>query len=234
MPSVGMLTQPFASAAPNAALSWPNVAGTYINCNVGALAAMGTGAYTIVAMVKPPNGFVATLGLKVSTGYDRQIISDSGTWFGSGDFSGYGSVSVGDWQIIGQSKVANATAPAGNKVYHWYYWNYTQQSTPVDADGTGTHGDPGAITVVHLGDGDNRGNGPIAWLAAWKRVLSGAEFAGACTNNLASWRALAPDALWPLNVPAASVVDTTGNGANATGVVGGTITQVAGPPGYSF
>jgi hypothetical protein len=63
--------------------------------------------------------------------------------------------------------------------------------------------------------------------------LSDSEINSMFTNNLANTRSLTPDALWPCNVAAASVVDTTGNGANATSVTG-TITPAAAPPGFTF
>lgn len=212
-------------------LSWPAVVGTAINTAVGTLGAVGSGDFTIVALVNLNGANHGVIGLSASGSFEYQVLSDTGTWFGGGDFSGFtgtpGAPVVGDWQIIGLSKVS------GSNVYRWHYWNYTTNSAKVHADGTGTHADPGTITGIQLGNSENRGNGLQAFIGVWKRVLSDAEFDAACTSNLSDWNALAPDALWPMNVAAASVVDVTGHGADATSVTG-TISSAADPPGYNY
>lgn len=210
-------------------LSWPAVNGTQINMTVATIGAIGTGDYTVIALVQP-NGLTvgAYWGAQVSSSFNLDCILDAGTLFGGGDFSGLPSTMNGtDWQLVGQSKAS------GSNVYRWHYWNYTTNSAKTHTNGSGTHANPGTITAFNIGQGDNRGNGLIAVVGVWKRVLSDAEIDSLCTSSLADWASLAPDALWPLNVAAASVVDVTGNGNNAASV-SGTISAGADPPGFSY
>jgi hypothetical protein len=207
-------------------LSWPAVVGTAININVATIGPLANGAYTIVALTKP-GGNCGVFGAKVSSSFDRQIITDTGVWYGGGDFSGFGSALTTSWQMIGQSKAA------GSNVYRWHYWDYDAAGAKTHTNGTGTHSDPGAVTAVQLGNGDNRGNGLIAFIGVWLRVLSDAEFDGACTAALQDWANLSPEAIWPLNVAAASVVDKTGHGNDASSVTG-TISSGADPSGYNY
>lgn len=214
-------------------LSWPSVGGTAINTSIGTLAGVGTGAYTIVALTNPQAADGGIISFKVTSSFDIEIIGDTSAWFGANDFtSGYtGHYTVGDWQIIGQSKAA------GTNVYRWHWWNYTTNSAKDHADGTGTHANPGAITAVAIGDADVRGRGFIAAIAVWKRVLSDAEFNSLCTTNLSDWMAVsggAPDAIWALNVAAASVVDGTGNGANESSVSGTISLTGTDPPSFNY
>lgn len=212
-------------------LDWSSGAHASVNTSIGTLAAVGTGSYTLVALVNPAvTAGGAAIGMKVSTGFDVQIIWDTGKFFGGGDFSaGFGTVVAGDWQVIGQSKTS------GSNVYRWHYWDYTLAGAKSHADGTGTHANPGAITSVLLGDGDNRNGGQIAAVAVWKRVLSDSEFNSLCTTNLSDWNALAPDALWALNVASPTLVlDATGNGANESSVTGTITGGAADPPGFNY
>lgn len=216
-----------------ASLSWPSVGGTAINTSMGTLAGVGSGAYTIVALTNPQFADGGLIAFKVTSSPDIEIIGDTSAWFGANDFtSGYtGHYTVGDWQIIGQSK-AN-----GTNVYRWHWWNYTTNSAKDHADGTGTHANPGAITAITIGDADVRGRGFIAAIAVWKRVLSDAEFNSLCTTNLSDWMAVsggAPDAIWALNVAAASVVDGTGNGANESSVSGTISLTGTDPPSFNY
>lgn len=209
---------------------WTGFTHDYIETAIGTLAGVGSGAYTLVALMKPNGTAFGAAGSLLHSGViARQIIFDTGKWYGAGDFSGFGTVVSGDWQLIGQSKAA------GSNVYRWHYWDYTTGGAITHADGTGTHADPGAADDVRLGDGDNKGKQTIAALAAWKRVLSDAEFESICTTALADWLALSPDALWPLNQASASdpVSDATGNGADQVAVVG-TIGTDTDPPGFNY
>jgi hypothetical protein len=207
-------------------LSWPAVVGTAINLNVATLGPVGTGDYTIVVLTKP-NANHGHVGLTVTTGFPIQQLNDSGIWFGGGDFSGFGTSNNTDWHVIGHSKVSGANA------YRWHYWNYSLGGAKTHAAGSGTHANPGTITAIQIGNCDNRGNGLIAVVAIWKRVLSDGEFDSLCTTHLSDWAALAPDALLPLNVAAASVVDVTGHGNDAASVTG-TISAGADPPSFDY
>jgi hypothetical protein len=211
-------------------LDWSSGAHASVNTSIGTLAGVGTGDYTLVALVKPSTVSAgAAVALQVSSSNDLQIIWDSGKFFGGVDFSGFGAVVAGDWQIIGQSKAS------GSNVYRWHYWDYTLAGSKTHANGSGAHNNPGSITKVLLGDGDNRNGGQIAVNAAFKRVLSDGEFDSLCTNALSDWAALAPDALWPLNVAGpTSVVDVTGHGANESSVTGTITGGAADPPGFNY
>lgn len=214
-------------------LSWPAVNGTYIETTVATTGGIGSGAYTVLALAQPNGTTVgAYWGAQITTSYDLQAILDVGVMFGANDFSAGAlgaQLSGTDWQIIGQSKAS------GSAVYRWHHWNYTTSSAKTHVDGTGTHANPGAITKFRIGQGDNRGNGLIAVVAVWKRVLSDAEIDSLCTTNLSDWAALAPDALWPLNVAsAASVVDVSGNGNHAASVSGTITGSAADPPAFSY
>jgi hypothetical protein len=209
---------------------WTGFTEDYIECSAGATGAAGTGDYTLVVLIKP-NGtaFGAGVSLLHSSAIARQIIFDTGKWYGAGDFSGFGTVVSGDWQVVGQSKAA------GTSVYRWHYWDYTLGGAKTHADGTGTHTDPGAVDDVRLGDGDNKGKQTSAVIAVWNRVLSDAEFESLCTANLSDWAALAPDALWPLNQASGSdpVSDVTDNGADQI-AISGTIDTDTDPPGFDY
>lgn len=222
----------------------------YIGCSPGTLGAIGTGDYTIVGLYRPAaaNTAVASFWSGSITGTNvRDIITDgSGSvthFFGTSDFSaGFGPASpsgypINTWYLVGQSKAA------GTNVYHWHVWPYAADGsgTKDHGNGTGTHGDGSAIAAVRIGDGDHWGQGEIALVAAWKRVLSDTDFNNLCGNTAAAFMNLntgAPDALWLMNVSdPATVVDATGNGANATTVVSpsGTITgNGTDPPSFSY
>lgn len=210
-----------------ATLSWPAVPGTYLNLTVNTLAAMGTGDFTVVVLTKPA-GNHGHFGASVTTGFPIQQLNDTNVWFGGGDFSGFGTSNNTDWHVIGHSKTS------GSNVYRWHYWNYSAGGAKTHTNGTGTHANPGAITVIRIGDCDNRGNGLEAVVAVWKRVISDAEFDSLCTTHLSDWAALAPDALLPLNVAAASVVDVTGHGNSVASVVGTISLTGADPPSFDF
>lgn len=215
-------------------LSWPAAPGTYLNVTINTLGAVGSGNFTVVALTNLNGANHGVWSAGAGATYDYQILSDTGTWYGGGDFSGFtgtpGAPVTGDWQVIGQSKTS------GSNVYRWHFWDYTTNSAKVHTDGTGTHANPGTITGMRLGDTENRGNGLIAAIAVWKRVLSDAEFNSLCTSNLSDWMVVSggpPDAIWAMNVAAASVVDGSGNGNNIASVVG-TISAGADPPGFNY
>jgi hypothetical protein len=211
-------------------LSWPATVGTAININVATLGALGTGDFTIVVLTKPA-GNHGHFGAKVSTSFDIQQLNDSNIWFGGGDFSGFGTSNNTDWHVIGHSKAS------GTNAYRWHYWNYSAGGSKTHTPGSGTHANPGTITAIQIGNSDNRGNGLIAAVAVWKRVLSDAEFDSLCTTNLSDWMNVSggqPDAIWALNVAAASVVDGTGHGNDASSVTGTITSGAADPPSFSY
>lgn len=209
---------------------WSGITKDYIETAIGTTGGAGSGAYTLVVLIKPTaTDFGAGVSLLRTGTVARQIILNAGAWYGAGDFTGFGTVVAGDWQVVGQSKAA------GSNVYRWHYWDYTTAGAKTHANGTGTHGDPGAVDDVRLGDGDNKGKQTLAVVAVWTRVLGDLEFESLCTSNLSDWAALSPAALWPLNQPTGTtpVSDVTGHGADQVALVG-TIATAADPPGFNY
>jgi len=218
----------------------------YIGTAAGTLGAAGTGDYTMIGLHRPsyPNTCIASLRSGSLTGTnERDIIGDFQTatttsWFGVNDFSaGFGPYNINTWYLVGQSKAA------GSNVFRWHIWPYAADGsgTKTHADGTGAHGDGSTIAGVQIGNGDHYAQGEMALVAVWKRVLSDADFNSLCGNTASAFMNLstgAPDALWLMNVSDPStVVDATGNGANATTVVAssGTITgNGTDPPSFNY
>lgn len=217
----------------------------YVGCSAGTLGTMGTGDYTIVTLATmysigsgttANTGFASFYSGSLTGTLEREVLTDTGKFFGASDFTGFGSYTNNVWYLIGQSK------HAGSNLYHWYTWPYAADGSGTKTHGdeaSGTHGDGSAIAGVRLGDSDNRGNGYIALVAAWKRVLSDADFDALCGSTAQAFMNLstgAPDALWLCNVSnPASIVDSTGNGANATTVSGGGITgSQPDPPSFNY
>lgn len=225
------------ASAPNAALEWPifGSSGTYIECGIGTCAAMGTGDFTIVALVKfaSTRGGVVGLWSDSASAYRRGVILDGGALYCVGDF-GAGFVPT-DLTTNGSAfQWVAARKQAGSNNIQWSHRDLTNNGSPEHAPNGFNIGDPGTATDIRIGEADNvEGRHIIAVVALWDSFLSQAQVESLMTNDLADTRALSPDALLPCNVAAASVVDTTGNGADATSV-SGTITAVSGPSGFTF
>lgn len=209
----------------------------YVGCSGGTLGAAGTGDYTIVTLTRPQgnHGAVSLYSGSLTGTRERDIITDTQKWFGISDFVGFGTATNNTWYLAGQSK------HAGSNLYHWYTWPYASDGSGTKTHGdeaSGTHGDGSSIAAVRIGDGDNRGFGDVALIAVWKRVLSDADFDALCGNTAQAFMNLstgAPDALLLCNVSnPANVTDATGNGANATTVVGTGITIGADPPSFDY
>lgn len=216
--------------------------GDNIVCSVGACGPLGSGAYTMVWLYQIPlfSGIGGLGALRRSSTFAREaFITSSGKFFGAGDFEGFSTSPEAQWVWVAQRKVANATAPAGNKPYEWAYGVYpiTDPDTQITFGQTvSTFGDPGAGDQVYIGLTDVQGNPTrdIALQAFFDYRLSNAQIKAAFTANLSDLMALSPAGCWPLNQASTSdaVTDATGNGANQTSLTGTTV--VANPPGYSF
>lgn len=223
-------------------LSWDGSGHAYINCSAGTLGAAGTGDFTMVVLMCPTdpnyNGPLSLWSGSVTGTETRAILADAGAWFGENDFSatGFGGWTTNTWYLLGQSKAA------GSNLLRWHLWQYATSGTPspTHTNNTSAIGDGSTIAAVRLGDQKDRWNwGQIAVAAVWKRVLSDADFTALCTTTASSFMSLgtgAPDALWLCNVASpSSVVDATGNGADAVGVTGTAITgSAADPPSYNY
>lgn len=217
---------------------FPGSGGTgppYISMTAGGAGAVGTGDYTMVALVQPA-GNCGVMSAYASTTLTREILIDSGAVFGLGDFSsGWPTVTPGNWYVMGQSKAA------GSNTYRHHLWQYASDGSGTMSHGvstgSGTHGDGSTITELRVGSNDNRANGLIAVVAYWDRVLSDAELDSLKSPNLSAWTAVsggAPKALislqnWNGTTGAADVVGTS----TFSGVTG-TVNVGADPPSFNY
>ena len=220
-------------------VSFDGSAHQYVALSAGTLGAVGTGAYTIVLLFRPTNtpdeGPITMYSGSITGTEERLILGDSGHWFGASDFTaGFSTWSVNTWYLLGQSKAA------GSNPYRWHYWTYAADGsgTKTHADSATSHVDGSTVAAIRLGDENAKKYwGEIALAAVWKRALSDADFNALCGSTAKAFMTLgtgAPDALWLCNVSnPASIVDATGHGANATGVVGTGITAGGADP-HSF
>ena len=214
----------------------------YIATSAGAIGAAGTGAYTMVCLLRPANIYtgVITLASGSYSGTDeRQIGEESGNMFGANDFtSGVGPFSASTWYLLGQSK------GAGSNPYRWHYWAYAADGsgTKTHADNTATYGEGSTIAGVRLGDAYYEAWSDFALWAVWNRELSDADFEELCGNTAQAFMDLStggPDAMWLCNVSdPANVIDVTGGGADVITVVGTDpatyITPSSDPPSFDY
>jgi len=209
----------------------------YVGCSAGTTGPAGTNDYTIVALTRPAgnHGVVSLMSGSLTGTREREIITDTSKWYGVSDFTGFGTATNSTWYLTGQSK------HAGSNLYHWYTWPYAADGSGTKTHGdetSGTHGDGSTIAGIRIGDGDNKGNGDVALVAIWTRVLSDADFDSLCGNTAQAFMSLAsgaPNALLLCNVSnPANVTDATGNGANATTVVGSNISIGSDPPSFNY
>lgn len=216
--------------------SWDNSTNQSINMTVGGVAAAGTGDYTVVVFVQTAgSGNSSWVSCMVSAVIGIDILADTGVWFGANDFSsGFGTAAASTWYMAGQSKVS------GSNTYRQYLCSFGANGSSIGspshgvATGAGTHANPGTLTALHLGDGADKGNGLVAFVAIWKRVISDVEFDGLCTHNLSDVAALLPDALITLNNWNGSTGATDVVGTCTQSSITGAVQVGANPTGYSF
>lgn len=187
-------------------------------------------AYSLICLFKPSSALrSATIGVRDASSFKAQMIMDSGKWFGGGDFSaGYaGFTPVADHWIW-----AGLSHPAGSNVYRWHHRDVTAAGTTVHGDGTFAVGNPGAISTIRLGDGDNECRGMIAVGAVYGGVLSDSDFDTAFSLVAADAFGLGPLAMW-LGDASDLATDVTGGGADVTSPFG-TVVDGTDPPGFNY
>ena len=215
--------------------SYPGAGSNYIVMSAGATGPAGTGAHTLVCLVKTPVGTVqgGFASLMAGATRTRDLIVDATHLFGVNDFSsGFGTLIADTWYVAAISK------PAGSAHYRCHLWTYTNPASGSmshgEAVGAANQGDGSTIDSVRLGDGDNVGNGLVAAIGVWTTVLSDANLDTLVSNSLVSWAALSPQALFTLN----NWNGTTGAkdvvGTSTQSSVTGTVSVGGEPPGFTF
>lgn len=211
--------------------------GDTIECDVGACAPVGSGAYTMVWLYQIPLfAGVGGLGaLRRSGTYAREALVTGGKWFGAGDFSsGFGtSPEAPTWTWVAQRKSAGAAH------YEWAYAAYPVADPDTDiifgeAPDAANHGDPGAGDEVWIGMAEVQATRKIAVMAMFSGRLSDATIKTIFTTRLLDLMNASPVGCWPLNQAdiADDVIDVTGAGADQNAITGTTV--VADPPGYDY
>jgi len=204
--------------------------------SAGGAGAAGTGAHSLAVLwLTEANSNGSLASLYASSTQVRQLLTDGGELFGSGDFSnGYpiNAVAGSTWYV------AAITKPAGSAHYRCHLWPYASNGSGVfdhgEASNAGNHGDGSAITQIRIGIGDTRGNGSIAVVGIWNAELSDAQINTLRSGNLSAWSALSPAELislenWDGTNGATAVVGTSAK----TGITG-TVGVGANPPGFNF
>lgn len=219
------------------ARSYDGTAANYIRCSVGGCAAAGSGAYTLISLVKLVQfaGNTGAIALRRAGTYARYTLITSDKAFGPGDFSsGFGPVAEGAWIWIVQRKAAGAAH------YEFAYATYPVANPVTDitfgeAPDAANHGDPGAGDEIWLGETDVHGRGDHALHALFTSRLTDAAIQSALTAALTDIMALNPAGCWPLNqaTTLVPVSDVTNNGADEIATVG-TVGVSTDPPGYDF
>ncbi len=216
----------------------------YIRCSIGGCAAAGTGAYTLISLVKIPlfTGFTGMISVRRASGYARYSLITGSKLFGEGDFSsGFGAVPDNTWVWAVQRKAAGAAH------YEMAYASYPVANPETDiifgeAPDAANHTDPGAGDEIWLGETAVHGRGDHALHAVFTSRLTDAAIKSALTTALTDVMALNPAGCWPLNQATAlvQVLDVTGNGAgqlldgDGNPVTVGTVGVSSDPPGYDF
>lgn len=213
--------------------------GAYVQCSVGATAAGGTGAYTIISLIKLPLfvGASGVISLRGGGGFRRTfLVADNGHLFGASDFSdGFGPIVSDEWWWIVQRKLA------GSQHYEFAIAQYPVADPDTDitfgeSNNSDVHGDPGSGDEVWLGLTDIPARGDHGLNAWFNAYLSNADIKSALTEALTDIMALDPAGCWPMNQATEDdpVSDVTNNGADEIAVINGPIPVSDDPPGYDF
>ncbi len=209
----------------------------YIRCAIGSCAAAGSGAYTLISLVKLPlfQTFSGLVSVRRSGAFARYNLVTGSKLFGEGDFSsGFGSITSNVWTWTVQRKAAGAAH------YEMAYALYPVADPDTDitfgqAPDAANHSDPGAGDEIWLGETAVHGLGDHALHAVFTSRLGDAAVKSALTSALSDIMALSPAGCWPLNQATAlvAVSDVTGNGADEIATVGN-VGVSADPPGYDY
>ena len=212
-----------------------NGSGGYIVMNAGSAAAVGSGAWTMMALFNLNVGNSGVwAGHTAAPALNHELLTDTGHLFSQGDFSGgFGTLSTGSWYVGGVG------ASSGASPYQYHLWPYDPAGTgTMSHGGTGFNNSNGAnLATFRLGDAENnvvKGNMLGAVWALWTRKLADAEADTLKTNQLSAWNALAPDALVHLggwDGSSGGSVFAQGCSFNA---LSGAVAAGANPSGFNF
>ena len=201
----------------------------YLVVDTGAVTSLT--AYTLICLFAPHSTTRgAAIAIRNAGGNAVQMIRDSGKWFYGGDFSaGYSGFSV----VADHWTWAAITHPAGSNVCTWHHKDITAGGSIVHGAGAFAVGNPGAITGIRIGDGDNESHAVIAAGAIYGSVLTNTELDTAFSNRAADAFALGPLAMWLGS--SNMLLDVTGNGADGDEAnTVGTVGFAADPPGFDY
>lgn len=167
------------------------IGANYLELTGGSAGAAGTGAYTIAALVQPGagNNNMGVATLLTSGSRVRSLFEDSLKLFSENDFTGFGSITQGQYYVFIQSKAAGA-----GQAVNFEIWPYNSGGTGTMTTGTdGTNnGDGTAVNQIRFGQAIDNANGLYSVLGIWTRQLSGAERQSLKTNLLSVWAGLGP------------------------------------------
>lgn len=211
-----------------------------IQLSVGACAALGSGACSIIFLVKlqAQDGAPFWAGPTGGGASDTNLlITPFGfSWFATtngNDYPSFASAAAGvNWTLVGFSKAAGSDVARG----HRYVYD-TVSMVHGDASGTLPNTTFTADTIFF---GFNRPAGQygtmlLGAVAVYDVELSDGDFEG-LIDGLADWMALNPIGAWALNQAsvATPVEDLTAGGADETAIVGTTVVTGDDPPGFDF
>jgi len=215
-------------------LHFDNTVLNTISCGAGTATAVGSGAYTMVALVLTGT-FNTNSGIVVgylSGSAERSLLIDTGQLFGEGFDPGFGTLTTANWYWAGISKTA------GSQQQRFHLAPYVSSGSFTWSHGTSSanvHGDHSPLDEFRIGDGNSRANLDMAAMAVFTSALSDLQIETACSRLASDLQAASPSAFWtmPLANGTNPLVDLTGGGANENSRTAG-ITASADPPSYSF
>lgn len=210
------------------------VGSNFLEFTAGSAGAVGTGAFSLFALVQPGvgnnnAGFVAGYA---STTLVRGVGESSLHLYGPNDFSpsGFGTLTQGTWYIVGVTK-AIASAP----------WRMHARAiggawSHGVATSAANQGNGSAVTAFRIGSvGIAAANGLIGAWAAWTSELADAVIDTIDDTTLQSWANITPQELVSLeNWAGAGAGSATLIGTSAYSSTTGTGSVGANPAGYSF
>lgn len=186
--------------------------------------------YSLICLMRPHNALRSgSIGVRNASSFTAEIIMDAGKWFGAGDFgSGY----TGFTPVANNWIWAGVSHPAGSNVLRWHHKDVTAGGSPVHGSSAFAVGNPGSVSTIRLGDGDNEAQCDIAVGAIYNYVLSDAQFNTAFSLAATDPYSLTPLALW-LGDSSGLTIDKMGGGADVTSTFG-TVGNSTDPPGYNY
>lgn len=208
----------------------------WIDGTAGTAGAVGSGAYTLVALVQPTigNNNTGMIGGRAAGSDVRALFEASLHLFGTNDFSTGDATTLaqGNWYVAAQTKLA------GLNMYRHHLWLYDPSGAGVMAHGTSTGSanqpDGAAITSIRVGNAVVPGNCNIAAVALWDTVLADASLNTLRSSSLLAWAALLPDELITFENWNGATGWSTRLGTSAQTAVNGTVGVGANPPDFNF